>query len=250
MNVGKVSVSRELGKTFEEILALNDVDLENEADLLLYRLRRNAKIFGGAVCLDAGCGRGEVCYAMGSLGARLVLGIDVGDQISDAKRRNVRNPAVKLVKGDIKTLPLPSNAFDIVHCSGVVHHCANPERTFSELVRVVRPGGLLYVALVGHEGLQFVVTTTMRMLARIVPFALMRRFLQCVLPSWAVAGLLDVGYAKIRHTYSERTIRRWFSAHGIESVQRTRSERYDYKSVLSRLWWGTGWIQLSGFKRR
>jgi len=249
MSLEKGWISREVGSTFEEILALNDIELDGEANRLLYRLKRDPKLFRGSVCLDAGCGRGEVCYAMGSLGARLVVGIDIGNQIADAERNTASKPCVSVVKGDIVTLPFRTGAFDVVHSSGVVHHCSHPEQVFAELVRVLRSGGLLYMALVGHEGLQLVVTKTMRALASVVPIGLMRQSLRRVFPSWAVAGLLDVGYARIRRTYSERTIRGWFLTHGIENVRRTRSERYDYKSLWARLWWGTGWIQLSGFKR-
>ena len=230
------------------MLRLEDHELARQGELLAARLLRPTLEIDGARCLDAGCGRGEACYAFADLGAGLIVGYDIGEHLGDARRHNADQAAARFVRGNVLSLPFADASFDVVHSSGVLHHTVDPESGMAEFVRVCRPGGLVYVAVVGHEAGQLPVTLTMRLLAKVVPLRAMSRFLGRFLPDWAVAGLLDVGYATIRRTYSEKGVRRWFEAHGLRDVQRTRSERYDYKSLLSRLWWGVGWVQLSGYK--
>jgi len=53
-----------LGKTFEEILALNEAGVDNKANLLRFRPQRDPAMPKRAVCFDADCGWGEVSYAI------------------------------------------------------------------------------------------------------------------------------------------------------------------------------------------
>jgi SAM-dependent methyltransferase len=54
-----------------------------------------------------------------------------------------------LVSGDVQALTFETEQFDFVHCSGVVHHLETPAQGFAELARVTRPGGRLYVGIMG-----------------------------------------------------------------------------------------------------
>ncbi|MGQ0622874.1 MAG: methyltransferase domain-containing protein [Panacagrimonas sp.] len=52
-------------------------------------------------------------------------------------------PNVDLV-GDAHNIPFASNTFDSTFCVAVLEHVYNPEKVASEMIRVLRPGGLLY----------------------------------------------------------------------------------------------------------
>jgi SAM-dependent methyltransferase len=51
---------------------------------------------------------------------------------------------VRWAQGRGEDLPYAGAAFDVVLCIGVLHHVPDPLRVLREIVRVLRPGGLLY----------------------------------------------------------------------------------------------------------
>jgi len=50
-----------------------------------------------------------------------------------------------------ESLPFAEGSFDIVLCDNVVDHAENPRRICEELVRVLKPGGLLYFTVNVHH---------------------------------------------------------------------------------------------------
>jgi ubiquinone/menaquinone biosynthesis C-methylase UbiE len=50
------------------------------------------------------------------------------------------------VAGDFNTLPFRDESFDAVFISGALHHSPAPEKTISEIARVLRPGGMVALA--------------------------------------------------------------------------------------------------------
>lgn len=86
--------------------------------------------------LDAGCGaRGECLVEYASHVARAV-GVDL--EITPDP------PAgVELYQGDLASIPMPANTFDVVMSRSVLEHLVEPAAVFRELARVTRPGGTL-----------------------------------------------------------------------------------------------------------
>lgn len=46
---------------------------------------------------------------------------------------------------DAKALPYPAGSFDVVFSNSIVHHIPQPQAAMAEMVRVSRPGGVLFV---------------------------------------------------------------------------------------------------------
>jgi SAM-dependent methyltransferase len=96
--------------------------------------------------LDAGCGFGQWSLSLAHLN-RTVDAIDsstgrVNVLESVARRLDVGNLTART--GSVDRLPYPTGAFDAVFCYGVVY--LTPWKvTLRELIRVLVPGGLLYV---------------------------------------------------------------------------------------------------------
>ena len=118
---------------------------EERAPELADRLRRLLGPFtGNEVALDAGCGTGSVAFALAPHVAE-VVGVDTRADYLDAGRPNAPSN-VRLVEGDVMKLPFGYAEFDLVCCHRVLHHVRLPALAVSELARVTRPGGRVFVA--------------------------------------------------------------------------------------------------------
>jgi ubiquinone/menaquinone biosynthesis C-methylase UbiE len=118
---------------------------EERAPDLAERLRRLLGPFTGAeAALDAGCGTGALAFALAPNVAE-VVGIDTrADYL--AAGRDAAPENVSFIEGDVTALPFGYGSFDLSCCHRVLHHVRRPELAVSELVRVTRPGGRIFIA--------------------------------------------------------------------------------------------------------
>jgi SAM-dependent methyltransferase len=99
---------------------------------------------GGCV-LEVGCGRGVALPVLARLlrPARLA-GLDLDPALLDEARAHAEAEgiAVDLVPGDIRCMPFPDSAFDLVVDFGTCYHIARAGQALAEIARVLAPGGL------------------------------------------------------------------------------------------------------------
>lgn len=108
----------------------------------------------GAHVLDVGGGPGYWARAFSAAGARYTpLDADAGELALHG-----RVPLPGTVIGDGQALPFREGAFDVVYSSNVAEHVPDPWRMGDEMVRVTRPGGLIFYSYTlwfgpwgGHE---------------------------------------------------------------------------------------------------
>jgi len=117
---------------------------QRSADLA-QRLRRLLGPFtGNEAVLDAGCGTGSVAFALAPHVAE-VVGVDTRADYLEAARASA--PAnVRFEDADVMKLPFGYAEFDLVCCHRVLHHVRRPELGVSELARVARAGGRVFIA--------------------------------------------------------------------------------------------------------
>ena len=117
---------------------------QRSADLA-ERVRRLLGPFtGNEAALDAGCGTGSISFALAPHVAE-VVGVDTREDYLDAARAAA--PAnVRFQQADVMSLPFGYAEFDLVCCHRVLHHVRRPELAVSELARVARPGGKIFIA--------------------------------------------------------------------------------------------------------
>lgn len=97
----------------------------------------------GALVLDVGCGPGRVLSYLGFRGVNCI-GLDrSANSISIIVSRHKLPGAV----ADNLRLSICDAAADVVITDGVLHHTDDPPRAFSEDCRIVKQGGLLYLAV-------------------------------------------------------------------------------------------------------
>jgi len=118
---------------------------EERAIDLAKRVRRLLGPFTGTeAALDAGCGTGALAFALAP-NALEVVGVDTRADYLEAAR--VAAPDnVSFVEGDVTELPFDYASFDLACCHRVLHHVRRPELAVSELARVTRPGGRIFIA--------------------------------------------------------------------------------------------------------
>jgi len=118
---------------------------EARASDLAERVRRLLGPFTGTeAVLDAGCGTGALAFALAPHVAE-VVGVDTREDYLEAGRASAPEN-VRLLDGDVMALPFGYASFDVACCHRVLHHVRRPELAVSELVRVTRPGGRIFIA--------------------------------------------------------------------------------------------------------
>jgi len=98
----------------------------------------------GARVLDAGCGPGSWDYARRP--DLDITGFDVKFPPGPPPLR-AGTPGVRVFRGDLARLPLKDGAFDLTVCHYVLEHVTALAACCDELVRVTRPGGVLYLSV-------------------------------------------------------------------------------------------------------
>lgn len=97
--------------------------------------------------LDCGVGTGALSIALARVFAgRVELdAIDISPGMLERAAANFRTASVAaaLRRGDVRELPFADNVFDIVMTAHVLEHFADPRPALNEMVRVLKPGGLL-----------------------------------------------------------------------------------------------------------
>jgi 2-polyprenyl-3-methyl-5-hydroxy-6-metoxy-1,4-benzoquinol methylase len=98
-------------------------------------------VSGGRLA-DVGCGSGEITRELASRGFS-VAASDVSPSMVEATRQLCTGLPVTVEVCDARELRLSSGAFDIVHCSWVLHWISDAEPVLRTLARAVAPGGAL-----------------------------------------------------------------------------------------------------------
>lgn len=118
---------------------------EERAPELAERVRRLLGPFSGTESvLDVGSGTGALAFALAPHVGE-VVGVDTDAEYLEAARE-LAPPNVRFVEGDAMKLPFGYAEFDLAGSLRLLHHVRRPELVVSELVRVTRPGGRVFVA--------------------------------------------------------------------------------------------------------
>ena len=117
----------------------------------------HAGIRTGNRVLDLGSGAGNDCFVARSIVGEtgFVTGLDFTDEmLHKAQRNNIMMgyENVEFVKGDIEQIPLPDNSYDVVISNCVLNLVPDKQKAFSEINRVLKPGGHFCVSDIVLKG--------------------------------------------------------------------------------------------------
>lgn len=102
--------------------------------------------------LDVGCGAGHWGSTLLNLAPAeaTLTGVDRESIFLEQARARASEKdhasRSEFVVGDAEALPFPDASFDVVGCQTVLIHVADPARVIAEMIRVLRPGGILIAA--------------------------------------------------------------------------------------------------------
>ena len=173
----------------------------------------------GLSVLDAGCGgfAGGAAVAL-ALGATSATGIDISEKnIEAARQRFAAEPRARFQVENLLDIHIPDATFDFVFSVGVLMITEDPERAFRELVRVLKPGGRIYIGVYGRGGLfNEVAVPCMKLAGRLIPRPFTARVLRFV--PWLLkpsSSLMDFMYVPIEIHYRIPEVQAFFTKLGM-----------------------------------
>lgn len=114
----------------------------------------HGSIPAGARVLEVGCGTGQLGNFL-SIAGRRVVSVDAcwnSLRLARAFQRDNRLENVGFAQMNLFRLPLLPASFDVVICTGVLHHTADPREGFRRILPLVRPGGHVVIGLYNRFG--------------------------------------------------------------------------------------------------
>jgi 2-polyprenyl-3-methyl-5-hydroxy-6-metoxy-1,4-benzoquinol methylase len=139
--------------TVRELFGNIDIYLFDQ--ILKDRFNANMKI------LDAGCGGGRnLVYFLRS--GYEVFGVDQDPQAIEQVQALAKVLAPALAQSNFQTssiekMPFPTEHFDVVICSAVLHFAGNEQHFYEmlgEMWRILKPGGLFFARLASSTGIE------------------------------------------------------------------------------------------------
>lgn len=103
--------------------------------------------------LDVGCGIGHWTKRIHPFlgGESKITGIDYNAQwIKEAKNGESQN--ISFMEGSAYDLPFPDEIFDFVTCQTLFMHLDQPEKALKEMYRVLKKGGIIFIAEANNYG--------------------------------------------------------------------------------------------------
>lgn len=117
----------------------------------------NVEIKPGNTVLDLGSGAGNDVFVVRSILGETgtVIGVDMTEAMVEKARENNAKLGfqnVEFVLGEIENLPLEANSVDVVISNCVLNLVPDKARAFSEISRVLRPGGRFSISDIVTSG--------------------------------------------------------------------------------------------------
>ncbi|MBN1865605.1 MAG: methyltransferase domain-containing protein [Victivallales bacterium] len=186
--------------------------------------------FRGKEVLDVGCGTGTVSLLALRKGADKVVCGDISTYMLEvartkADRQGYGADRIDFRQLDAESLPFEDSSFDFVITGMTLGLLPNPKKAVTEMVRVLRPGGLLSVGAHGPEHYWEACDASFRIINK----------------------LYVLGYRLEFWPRTEEEVRRLLAEAGIVDIRtrrltwrnafKTGGEAYDFFAAISSTWW-------------
>ena len=162
-----------------------------------------ASWFAGKAILDSGCGPGRYVDILRGLGPKRIVAMDQGPRLVDAVRERFKgDDLVEVRQGTCERLEFADDvSFDFVLSNGVLHHTPGHIPTMlADHARVLRPGGAMFIMLVGKGGLELKIWEFLRGFLHDIPIELMLERFESVMSPLRLQGIVDHMYGEYQQT--------------------------------------------------
>ena len=109
-----------------------------------------------AEVLDCGIGTGALAIALSSIltDPPRVHGIDLSPEMLALAAVEMQQVGLtpELCRADVLSMPFADATFDVVMAAHVIEHLPEPQLALREMMRVLKPGGMLFVCMVRRSG--------------------------------------------------------------------------------------------------
>jgi ubiquinone/menaquinone biosynthesis C-methylase UbiE len=163
----------------------DDVYFDETYHLIVDRFQRNGvnaeELFHNKTVIDVGCGSGKFSAGIARLGAKKVIGFDIGEKglafATEQAKKVPYGSRLEYCYGSAHQLPIDDESVDMVWSNGVVHLTDNYDGCIKQFRRVIKPNGTLYLYVNGRFGLFELLLDTLRQASEMVPRHLFQHYL-------------------------------------------------------------------------
>ncbi len=219
-------------KKYEQVYG-NTFELYDKKTMLEFmepyavRFKRNhlnpSEIFKGKKCFDAGCGNGRGSLFMLLNGAKHVTAFDYSSKNikttkAFAEEFNFSN--IDVLQGSLENIPFDDESYDFVWCNGVIMHTAHPDRTISEISRILKPGGKCWLYIYGAGGVYWRIIYKFRKIMKDIDIDKCIATLKVYRYSTRyVAEYIDDWFASFLRTYTHNDVSEKLESLGFDSPE-------------------------------
>jgi SAM-dependent methyltransferase len=197
-----------------------------ELDLLESHIRALAADGRTLEILEAGCGR-EWYFPMKGIAYRLT-GVDLDAKALHA-RKGEKGDLAKTVVGDIRTVELPAEEYDVIYNAFVLEHVSGAAQALERFVRWLKPGGILILRIPDRNSVHGFIT-------RMTPFWVHVWYHRVV---WGKKNAGKPGFDPYPTVHdeviSQRGIRTFAQQHGLTIVEELGQGTYARGPVIFRM---------------
>lgn len=229
-------LEKETGELFGNLwISLSDEHYKDSVELFTKRAVANQFDLGwlkGKKCLDAGCGSGRYSVALALHGAHSITAIDVSESgLNEAKRRAAEFSQISFEQASVLDLPFEDSTFDFVWSAGVIHHTADFDQALSELIRVLRPDGKLFLLVYGSGGLRWKAIKAMRPIVTDLGAEFVDKAISAAgLPANNRKHFMDDLFVPVQKLTSMKELQEKLITREVREVVRWTGETYDHES--------------------
>ena len=172
--------------------------------------------------LEFGCGTGQLCNYLSAVSYANIVGADLSfNSLRIAKNFKVKNNlmAINFIETDIFKPCFKKNTFDVIICSGVLHHTIDPYLAFLNLTKYLKEEGHIIIGL--YNKISRLKNSLIKFLSYIIGDSsfnifdpIYRKKNSLAKKSW----LKDQYFHPIEKRYYFKDLHRWFESNNIDFI--------------------------------